>query len=171
MKAIEAALEPITGYLFAITRNTQDGWYELEVGIPKGWVFDDNKEIRTEVITDSGDGKIVKICPKNNKVEVDDLVTFVQIIIETNRQIAEKERQFQDQMVEMRDILEAKAKDFYKELDELKQNSFQTLNANFEKELGAEGKEKRRRRTTKTQEEIPASGDTTTQTETTTPAQ
>ena len=45
MKTIDIALQPIIDYLISISRNTVKGWYELEVGIPKGWVFDENDEI------------------------------------------------------------------------------------------------------------------------------
>ena len=52
MKPVETAFEPVNGYISSITRNTINGWYEIEIGIPKGWVFDENKEIKCEIITE-----------------------------------------------------------------------------------------------------------------------
>ena len=138
MKVIESILEPITGYLNSMTRNTEKGWYELEVGIRKNWVFDENDEIGCEVIAELEGGKLIKIFPKNENIAVDDLFLFVEVIINTNQKIAEKEKQFADKMEEMKKSLELQASEFYKELDELKENSFRKLNDNFVIELKKE---------------------------------
>ena len=117
MKEIESILEPITGYLSSITRNTVKGWYELEVGIHKNWAFNENSEIGCEIVTEGDEGKIIKIFPKNNNIVIDDLILFVKIIINTNERIATKEKEFADKMEQMRKNLEKEASDFYKELD------------------------------------------------------
>ena len=57
MKTIEALLEHITGYLISITRNAMEGWYEMQIGIPKGWVFNENKEIKCEILSEEEAGK------------------------------------------------------------------------------------------------------------------
>jgi hypothetical protein len=144
MKTIEAILEPITGYLLSITRNTLKGWYEMEIGIPKGWVFTDNDEIICEVLNENENGKLIKIAPNNDSVSIDDLVDFVIIILDTNEKIAQKEKQFTDKMMEMRDRLEEEAKKFYEELDELKDNSFKKNSENFVKTLQSQKEEKRK---------------------------
>ena len=140
MKTIELALEPIIGYLISIKRDFINGWFELEVGLPKNWVYDNNKIIECEVLNQSDSGKIVKISPKNLDVSVDDLISFLEIVIETNNRIAEKEKEFTDKMNEMKVHLESEAKKFYKELDELKDNSFKHNNDNFVKGLTPEKK-------------------------------
>jgi hypothetical protein len=145
MKPIEEALQPITGYLISITRNPLDGWYELEIGIPNTWVFDENNEIKCEILDKSDTGKLVKISPKNNKIVLDDLLTFVQIILETNKKIAEKEKQFTDKMEQMKGMLEQEALKFYEELDALKENSFKGLNDNFIKTIHPEKEKKPRK--------------------------
>jgi phenylalanyl-tRNA synthetase alpha subunit len=143
MKTIDSALQPIAGYLLSITRNTIDGWYEIEIGIPSSWVFDENDEIKCEILSKSDAGKLIKISPKNSDILIDDLVSFVQIIMETNKKIAEKEKQFTDKMEEMKMALEKEAKHFYTELDELKANSFKKINDTFVEQK----KETRHRRT------------------------
>jgi hypothetical protein len=166
MKVIESALQGVEGYLMSMTRNPIDGWYEIEVGLPAKWEFGENEEISCEVINKSDTGKLVKIAPKHDGISIDDLIAFVEIIIETNGKIAEKEKQFTDKMQEMKSMLEKEAKKFYEELDELKVDSFKTLNSNFVKTLRPEGEKKPRKpRTVKVKEEKSVSGFTTTNNE------
>lgn len=140
MKPIELALESTTGFINSFTRNTVEGWWELEVGLPKTWVFDENSKIGCEIIFENDLGKLIKIFPKKNDVHIDDLISFVEIIIKTNEVIAEKEKEFKDSMSEMKESLEEKAKKYYKELDELRENSFKKNNDDFTKTLSTETK-------------------------------
>lgn len=146
MKIIESILEPIIEYFVSFTHNTDEGYVEMEIGIPKGWVFDENEKIKCEILNENENGKLIKISPKNNNIVIDDLIAFVQIIIETNGKIAEKEKQFTDRMAEMKGVLEKEAKKFYEELDELRLNSFNNLNADFERSLHEEKKTKKERK-------------------------
>ena len=140
MKTIESILDPISGHLISIKRNPMEGWYEMEIGIPKGWVLSEEET-----------GKLIKISPKNLDIVIDDLVAFIVIIIATNKKIADKEKEFTDKMAAMRNILEKEVKEFYEELDEIKENSFKNLNAEFEKSLRPESDEKKRHRRTKSE--------------------
>lgn len=144
MKVIEAALQPTDGYITSFIRNTVEGWWELEIGLPKTWIFSDNGEIKCEVLTENEVGKLIKISPKNPNVVIDDLVLFVEIIIETNEKIAKKEQEFGGEMAEMKKMLEEKAKKFYEELDELKENSFKKNSEEFVKTLQSQKEEKKR---------------------------
>lgn len=131
MKIIETALQPIDGYLISIARDTVNGWYEIEVGLPPKWVFDENDKIGCEILIDEKEGKLIRIFPKNNLIVIDDLVRFVEIIILTNAKIAEKEKQFTDTMEVMKKELEEKAKVFYTELDDLRDESFKRVGSKF----------------------------------------
>jgi len=135
MKTIELALHPIDGYLMSITRDPEHGWYVLEIGLPITWVYDENTKIGCEVTEEYEQGKFIKIFPKKTGIVIDDLVAFVEIIIVTNEKIAAKEKEFTDSLEEKKTELENWAKGFYKEMDELKENSFKTLNKNFAKNL------------------------------------
>jgi hypothetical protein len=164
MKIVEAALDPTDGYIHSFMRNTVKGWWEMEIGLPKAWVFDENNDISCEVLAETEMGKLIKIAPKNTKVVIDDLILFVEIIIETNKKIAEKEKQFTDKMAEMKGVLEQEAKKFYKELDELKENSFRHLNDSFVKNLHPEVEKKPRKpRTLKSNSEVVNSTETNNQ--------
>ena len=135
MGVVQNALNPLEGYLISLTRDTINGWYELEVGLPTKWVYDENKEIKCEILAEDDEYRMLKIVPKNQKVSVDDLIRFFEIIIETNAQIAKKEEEFKKKMEKIKKELEEDAKKFYAELDNLKQSSFKNINANYEKSL------------------------------------
>jgi len=154
MKIIEETLQPTDGYIKSLTRNTVNGWWELEIGLPKAWVFDENKEIKCEILVENDIGKLIKISPKNRNVVIDDLIKFVEIIIETNDRIAKKEKEFTDRMQEMKTVLEKEAKKFYEELDELKINSFKNLNDSFAKSLRSEENKKPRKPRRKKNESV-----------------
>jgi len=131
MKKIEAALHSIDGYLLTISRDTINGWYELQVGLPARWVYDENNKISCEAINEADAGTLVKIAPRTHEIVIDDLIAFVQAIIVTNEKIAKKEKQFTDKMESMKGKLEEEARKFYTELDELKEKSFKTANEEF----------------------------------------
>ena len=135
MKPLQEILEPTNGYITSFTRNTAKGWWEVEVGLPISWVYDENSKIGCEMIKENDIGKLIRIFPKNMDIFIDDLITFVEIIIKTNEKIAKKEKEFTDKMEEMKGVLEEEAMKFYQELDELKENSFKKNNDTFDKKL------------------------------------
>jgi len=135
MKPIQAALAPTDGYITSFIRNTVEGWWEIEVGLPASWIFDENTKIGCEITMENDAGKLIRVFPKIEGVVIDDLVAFVEVVIETNEKIAAKEKEFTDRIQKMKDILEKEAIEFYEELDELKENSFKKNNADFDKNL------------------------------------
>ncbi len=144
MKIIEEALSGVDGYLISISRDTLNGWYVLEIGLPAGWVFDENEKIGCEVLVEE-EGKLIKISPKIDGIVIDDLIGFLEIIIDINQKIAEKEKQFTDKMDEMKRELEEKARNYYKELDDLKDESFKKVGGEFADNLKPKPKSKRGR--------------------------
>ena len=99
---IEEALNAIEGYLLSIKRDTLNGWYVLEIGLPKDWIYKGNEMINCEEITKTDKGVLLKISPKEVGIKIDDLITFVQLIIDTNSQIVAKEKEFIDKMDEVK---------------------------------------------------------------------
>lgn len=128
---IDDILKPIDGFLISITRDTTKGWYELQIGIQSSWVFNENKQVACEVLNETEAGKLVKISPKNSKIKIDDLVKFVNLIIETNKRIAEKEMEFTKNMEKMKLELEESARKYYEELDKLREDSFKKVGDDF----------------------------------------
>ena len=89
---VEEGLKPIEGYMLSLRRDTMNGWYEMEIGLPAGWIFRGNDYIECEVVNETKAGTLIKIYPKTEGVLVDDLISFVQLILSTNSKIAEKEK-------------------------------------------------------------------------------
>ncbi len=131
MKAVELALEPTNGYLLSIMKDTFNGWWELEVGLPNNWVYSDNDMIVCKIINENEKGKLVKISPNKVSVSIDDLITYVVILIETNKKIEEKESEFKKKIEELKITLEQQAKDFYQELDVMREDSFKNVGGKF----------------------------------------
>jgi hypothetical protein len=141
MKTVELALKPITGYLISINRNTKSGWYEFEIGIHTNWVVGENTKISCDVLSENSTGKLIKVSPKSENVGIDELILFVEAIINTNKKIADKEKQFTDKMEQMKGVLEKEARKFYDDLAILKETSFN----NFTKSLELEKVSKKRK--------------------------
>lgn len=131
MKSIEEGLEPLSGHLLALKRDTVKGWYYLEIGLPKDWIFNGNDFIECETIQKSDEGIMIKIVPKEEGVIIDDLIAFVILIIETNSKITEMESKFTEQMAHVKKNLEDQYKDFYKELQDLREESFSNFNVDI----------------------------------------
>jgi len=159
MKNINLSLQAVEGYLISITRNTLEGWYEIKIGIPNSWVFNENDEIKCEVVNETTAGKIINLSPKNSDIIIDDLIAFIEIIIITNEKIAEKEKEFTLQMEDMKKGLEKKASEFFKELDDLKENSFKKVNEGFVKNIRKKGDEEKKSIKSKLSNETPTNND------------
>lgn len=141
MKNIEEGLEPLSGHLLAIKRNTINGWYELEIGIPNGWIFKGNDLIECETLKEGDEGILLRISPKQEGIIVDDLFMFVELIINTNSRISAMEREFTDQLNSAKEELKGQAKNFYQKLDDLKEKSFDKFNVDVpEPPLPPEGR-------------------------------
>lgn len=143
MKSIEESLKPLEGYLISINRNAVDGWYELEIGLPKGWIYKSNDLVECEEIQKTDKGVLLKITPKNENVIVDDLISFVALIMETNSNIAKKEEEFSSIMEKVKKDLENQAKAYYEELDKMREESFKNFNTNKKKTTTSSSKSKK----------------------------
>lgn len=132
IESVESVLNKIGSEFLTLNRNTMKGWHELEIGIPPDWIFRENKNIGCEIILDIEKGKIIRIFPKKMGIIVDDLISFVMIIAETNNRIAEKELEFTNKMNEEKERLEIEAKSFYNELHDLRESSFEGFNEKTE---------------------------------------
>jgi hypothetical protein len=126
-KIIHNTISPISGYLISIKRNTDGGWYELEIGLPNNWVFKENEDIGCEILSETENGKLIKIFPKFDDVLIDDLIKFVNIIVETNKKIKEKEKEFQKRLEEYKAMLEKEATEHFVDIDKLRDTSFKAL--------------------------------------------
>ena len=125
METIESKLKGVSGYLMSVYRNSKDGWYEIEIGLPIKWVIKETSEINCEVIQETDKGKILKISPKpNSGVIVDDLIDFLSYVVETNKRVSDKEDQLKEIIATEKKAIEDKLKTYLDELENIKVSSF-----------------------------------------------
>jgi hypothetical protein len=127
MRALEKILNKLDGYLLSIKRNPDIGMYELEVGIPKNWVYKDTNKIECEVIHETEKGSLIKITPTVEGVVIDDLIDFVDVIIDTNQELNRMQQEFDEQMAKTKKDLEEQVQSFYDKLEGVKKHSFESI--------------------------------------------
>ena len=127
MKPLEKALKNIDGYLLSVERDAMKGKYELKVGIPKKWVYEANEKVECEVIHSTKQGDIVKIFSTNDDIVIDDLIEFVNIIIDTNKQIAEMAEEHENALKEAVKKLEDLEVSFNEQIENMAKNSFKNM--------------------------------------------
>ena len=127
MGVISKKLSTVDGYLSAIYRNPKNGWYEIEIGLPINWVIKETKEINCEVTQSNDKGKFVLVSPKPNfNIDIDDLITFICYVVETNKKVEEKEKELRSILEAEKSALEAKVNVYLSDLESLKEDSFKT---------------------------------------------
>lgn len=127
MKNIQSQISQLDGYLISISSDPENGWFFLEIGLPKNWVFNSNDLITCTEINSSDVGKIIKVEPNNNEIIVDDLIEFVLLIVKTNKTVLDKEIEFSKHIEKVKTDLEKQIKSFYSDLDEMKKTSFNKI--------------------------------------------
>jgi hypothetical protein len=143
MKALEKALKKVEGYLISMKRNTMEGRYELEVGIPKNWAYKSTEKIECEVIQETKQGDMVKIFGLDETVVVDDLIEFVNIIIDTNKKIAKMQEELDKHLEKQAQQLEEYAKNFMDKIEQMKESSFIEMEEK-QKEVGIKSKARKK---------------------------
>lgn len=124
MSVIQKKIESLDGYLFSIKRDTENGWYYLEVGLPKSWIFRGNDIINCKKINEWDEGNLIQIEPNENNVTIDDLIKFTHIILKTNEKIIAKEKEFEEKITKIKEELNVERNEFFSELDSLRDKSF-----------------------------------------------
>lgn len=134
MGEINEKLEPIERNFFKLYRNIEKGWYEVEIGLPAKWVFKNNKVIECELVNESDVGKMIIVRPKraNNGVLADELIEFVQLIVNINQEIADREEEFDIKMEQEKKKIEEVVGGFYEKMDVLRKESFEKFGEDFE---------------------------------------
>ena len=127
MKPIEKALNKLEGYLLSIERDVMKGHYELKVGIPKKWVYESTDKVECEVIHSTKEGDVVKVFALEDDIIIDDLILFVNIIIDTNKQIAEMQEKHKLEKEKTIEKMEAEELAFSKEIEDMAKNSFKNM--------------------------------------------
>lgn len=123
-KPVNDKFIPISEYLLKIERDTENGWYEIEIGVPNNWKIKENKDVDCEIVKEFDFAKLIKMKPKHENVFIDDLLEFARIVIDTNKKILEKEEKFIEEMKNKKAELEEMFAEFYKTLEEEQEKAF-----------------------------------------------
>ena len=128
MKVLEKILKNLDGYLISIKRNIETGKYELEIGIPINWIFKSNDLVECEVLHESDKGTLAKVKSIKDDVGIDDLVNYVNVIVQTNKSIEKKREEFNKQLEEEKKKLEEDIISFEEEIQSMQEKSFLLIN-------------------------------------------
>ena len=123
-KTLQNILKKLDGYLISIKRNLDTSMYELEVGFRKNWTFKSTDDIECEILDEFDDGTIVKIYGKHDEVIVDDLIIFINKVIDTNKKITEMQEKFDEELEEQKTEIANKILEFDQSILDFKDSSF-----------------------------------------------
>lgn len=151
MRTIEKILDRLDGKLLSIERNTEEGNYELKVGLPTSWVYKNTDYVGVEEIAKNDDGVLLKIYPDDEAVCIDDLIDFINVIIDTNEKIAAKEEEYNKLMEERKKQLQDEFSKYEDEIEELREKSFNSM-SNDDKSSEDDKKTSSNKKTTKKKE-------------------
>ena len=124
MKLVEETLKKLDGKLLSIERNTIVGKYELKIGLPKKWVYKSTEEINIKLETETDNAKLLIISSNKDDIVIDDLIDFVNFIIDKNEEIQKKEDEIDNIIKKAKEELESKVKTLYNEVENMRTNSF-----------------------------------------------
>ena len=124
VNVLDESLKKIDGYLLSIERNTETSRYEIKVGIPKDWIYQENDRINFDILVESEIGTIIVLFGVTDDVVVDDLIEYVNIVISTNKRIVEMQEDFERKLEEAKEELVKEVSDFEDKIEEVKKQSF-----------------------------------------------
>ncbi len=133
MRVLEKVLNKLDGYLLSIKRNPDIGMYEIEIGIPHNWVYKDTQKIKCEIYHETNKGKLIRIKPIVDGTVIDDLIDFIDIIINTNQELNRMQEEFDNHMAETKKELESQVQGFLDKLDVVKKSSFESIDKQMKK--------------------------------------
>jgi hypothetical protein len=122
MRTIEKALSKLDKYLYLIRRDTEKGWYVLEVGIPVAWTHKSSNKVTTEELGSTEKMKMIQINPNEEykgEVSIDDLLDYATQIVSNNKKIEKMREDFEKKMGEIREKLEEEYEKFEDEIENM----------------------------------------------------
>ena len=137
-KKFQKQINKFDDYIYSFDKNLSSGHWNATIGIPISWEIRENNMIGYEVLGESDVGKKIKIVPKKENVVFDDIVLFITVLVETNKEIAKKESEFKEEIEKAKNDVKKRIEEFYKKLEEDKKDVFNNLLNNFKKEFDEE---------------------------------
>lgn len=133
MKNVQENFNKIKEYLLSMESDPVNGWYSFQIGLPSKWVCSGNDLIECVKVAESDEGILYRLTPKDESMIIDELISFVEFVIEINNEIEEKERFYQEEKKRLAEMLNEKLGKTFTELTDLKKESFKAFGSNIKK--------------------------------------
>ena len=124
MRAVERILNKLDSYLYTIKRDTKNGWYVLEIGIPASWTYKPTNKIECNELGGNEKSVMVKINPLEDDVSVDSLLDFAVQLVNNNKKIEKMREDFELKMNDIKVKLEEEYEKFEDEIENIEENLF-----------------------------------------------
>jgi hypothetical protein len=125
MGEVSKAIEKIESYLYTIKRDTQNGWYVLEIGIPATWTYKSTDNIECEETGSTEKMAMIKINPTKSGVDIDTLLKFANRIVASNILIEKKRKDFEKQMEDIKEKLAEQYEKFDDQMESIQDDLFE----------------------------------------------
>lgn len=127
MRAIEKAISKLDSYLYTIKRDTEHGWYTLEIGIPTSWRYKSTDRIECEDLGGTEKMSLIKISPNeefDGNISIDELIDFANQVVSSNKKIEKMRVEFEKKMESIREKLEEEYEKFEETIETIEENLY-----------------------------------------------
>ena len=128
MRTVERILSKLDSYLYTIKRDTKNGWYVLEIGIPASWTYKSNSKIECKELGGNKKSVLVQINPIEDDVPVDTLLDFAIQLVNNNKKIEKMREDFELKMKDIKVQLNEEYEKFENEIENIEDNLFDKEN-------------------------------------------
>jgi hypothetical protein len=126
MRAVEKALHKLEGRIAQIKRNPNTAKYEIQVAFPKNWHFQSTKNFELENILGSENGVLLNLSTSSDEISIDDMLDYIQQIVDTNEAIEREEKALEEQMEAEKKAIEKKFLESYKKIQKMKEQGLKS---------------------------------------------
>ena len=124
MRTVERILSKLDSYLYTIKRDTKNGWYVVEIGIPASWTYKSNSKIECKELGGNEKSILVQINPLDDNVSIDSLLEFAIQVVNNNKKIEKMREDFELKMNDIKVKLNEEYEKFEDEIENIEDNLF-----------------------------------------------
>lgn len=116
--------QDVEEWFWKLEYNPELNSYELYLGIPTDWVYNEKSEgVTIELIHELELNSIIKISYTDEDLTVDDVIDTAKQLISKNRELEKRKESHRLEMENLKNILIEKEKNFLEYVDKVKDNS------------------------------------------------
>lgn len=110
----------IDDYFISLVKDFTTNLLKLTIGMPKNWVVKSTKVINCEISGNSDVGQMVEISGIDNTIEISDLYVFANKLIDRNKLIELKEKEYRENIEKEKEKLKNETEKMYESLERMK---------------------------------------------------